>query len=56
MVVETQAWQRSGSNPNVRAEQEIAVILLHLEYQNDLLLNLTQRFIVEVSQTLDRNQ
>jgi len=38
---------------NVQAEQEIEVILQHLEYQNDLLLDLTKRFRAEVSQTLD---
>jgi uncharacterized membrane protein len=39
---------------NVQAEQEIEVILQHLEYQNDLLLELTKRLRADVSQALEQ--
>jgi uncharacterized membrane protein len=39
---------------NVQAEQEIEVILQHLEYQNDLLLELTKRLSADVSQALEQ--
>ncbi len=38
---------------NVKAEQEIEVILQHLEYQNGLLLDLVRKLNVDVSQALD---
>ncbi|MDB5482903.1 MAG: rane protein-like protein [Caulobacteraceae bacterium] len=39
---------------NVQAEQEIEVILQHLEYQNNLLLELTRRLRADVSEALDQ--
>ena len=39
---------------NVKAEQEIEVILQHLEYQNNLLLELTRRLSADVSSALDK--
>jgi uncharacterized membrane protein len=41
---------------NVQAEQEIEVILQHLEYQNDLLLELTKRLRADVSQALEKRE
>ena len=38
---------------NVKAEEEIEVILQHLEYQNGLLLDVMQKLNVNVAQALD---
>jgi uncharacterized membrane protein len=40
---------------NVKAEQEIEVILEHLEYQNNLLLEMMNRLNVNVAQALDQS-
>ena len=39
---------------NVKAEKEIEVILQHLEYQNSLLIKLTQNLKIDVSAALDK--
>ena len=41
---------------NVEAEQEIEVILQHLEYQNDLLIELTRQLTGNASKTPDSAQ
>ncbi len=39
---------------NVKAEKEIEVILQHLEYQNSLLIKLTQNLKIDVNAALDK--
>lgn len=48
------ARAESDLEVNIKAEEGIEVILRHLEYQNDILIKMTQKLDIDLSQSLKK--